>query len=249
MNQLSPIFALLSLAALPALADDGAVGMMPDGSTDMYVGLAIASRLSSVDDHEPSTALRPLLQVQWSNGIFVSASGVVGMHLSHTPGVEYGPLLLDSNGREPGDNRRLANTHSIKGSWDAGGFYNYYLGWRVRLLTSAAYDTSAGGLAGSVGLQKTLASVAPHHTITFSAGATLGSGAVMRERYEVFGAYRPSGGVMAVNAGANWNWELSSRWLINTAVSAQRLGNEPAASPIVGRRNVVTWSSGLAYRF
>lgn len=249
MNRLSPIFAILYLAAIPALADDGAVGMMPDGSTDMYVGLALATRLSSADDNEPATALRPLLQVRWSNGIFVSGTGVAGMHLSHTPDVEYGPLLLDSNGREPGDRPRLANTHPIKGSWDVGGFYNYYLGWRVRLLTSAAYDTSAHGLAASVGLQKTLASVTPHHTVSLSAGVLLGDGAVMRERYEVFGAYRPSGGLMSVNAGVNWNWELSSRWLINTAVSGQRLGGAPTASRIVGRRNAVTWSSGLAYRF
>ncbi len=249
MNKLSPLLTILSLAALPALADDGAVGMMPDGSTDMYVGLALATRLSSSDDHDASTALRPLLQIQWSNGIFVSGTGVVGMHLSRTPGVEYGPLLFDSNGRDPRDSPRLANTHPIRGSWDAGGFYNYYLGDQVRLLTSAAYDTSAHGLVGSVGLQKTLASVAPHHTLSFSAGVALCSGAVMRERYEVIGAYRPSGGLMSVNAGVNWNWELSNRWLVNTAVSGRRLGGGPAGSPVVERRNAVIWSSGLAYRF
>ncbi|MGK5038439.1 MipA/OmpV family protein [Janthinobacterium sp. LB3P118] len=249
MNKLSPMLAILSLAALPAWADDGAVGMMPDGSTDMYVGLAVATRLSAGDDHESAMSLRPLLQVQGSNGIFVSGTGLVGMHLSQTPGVEYGPLLADSNGRDPGDRPRLVNTHPIRGSWDVGGFYNYYLGWQTRMLTSITYDTSAHGLVAGVGLQKTLVSVAPHHTISFSVGARLGSGAVMRERYEVIGAYRPSGGLMSLGAGVNWNWELNNRWLVNTAVSGQRLGNGPAGSPAVERRSAVVWSSGLAYRF
>lgn len=245
----SPIFALLCLAALPALAEENAVGMMPDGSSDMYVGLALAKRSSPADGEDRSTALRPLLQVQWSNGIFVSATGVAGMHLSRTPGVEYGPLLLDSDKRDPGDGRRLAGTHPIKGSWDVGGFYNYYLCDQVRLLTTLVYDTSAGGMKGGVGLQKTLASLAPHHTVSLSAGAAWAGDAVMRERYEVFGAYRPAGGVMALNAGANWNWELSSRWLVNTSVVGTRLGAPAANSPIVDRRNFITWSSGLAYRF
>lgn len=255
MNKLSPLLALLpvslslSLSPSPAWAGEEGAGMMPDGSTDMYVGLAASARSSPADGGRRTSALRPLLQVQWSNGIFVSATGVVGMHLSQTPGQEYGPLLLDSNERNPGDSRRLAGTHAIKGSWDVGGFYNYYLGDQVRLLSTVAYDTSAGGVKGSLGLQKTLPSLAPHHTVSFSAGVALAGGAVMREQYEVFGAYRPSAGVTALHAGVNWNWEVSSRWLINTSAVGTRLGGEPANSPIVERRNVITWSSGLAYRF
>lgn len=249
MHKLSPMLALACLAALPVRAEEKAVGMMPDGSSDMYVGLAAVKRSSPADGEERSTALRPLLQVQWSNGIFVSATGAAGWHLSGTPGVEYGPLLLDSGSRDPGDSRRLARTHPIKGSWDAGGFYNHYVGHQVRLLSSLVYDTSAAGLKGNVGLQKTLPALAPHHTVSLSVGATLAGAAVMRERYEVFGAYRPGGGVMAFNAGVNWNWELSSRWLINSAATGTRLGAPAAGSPIVDRRDFVTWSSGLAYRF
>ena len=242
---------------LPALLLAGGAGaqMMPDGSRDMYLGAAVTGS-SATDDGAPRAAvLRPLLQVQWSNGVFVSASGVAGMHLSATPGVEYGPLLAASNARAPADSRRLRGTRRIKGSPDVGGFYGYYLGDQARVTTNLMYDSSAHGWRGQLGLQKTLPSLAAHHTVTLSAGVSLASGAVMDELYAVSAAaggardYRPAGGVTSVDMGVNWNWALSSKWLLNSAVTGTRLGNGPARSPFIERRNVITWSSGLGYRF
>jgi outer membrane scaffolding protein for murein synthesis (MipA/OmpV family) len=246
---------LLAVAGTAAAADNTATLMMPDGSSDMYVGAAIATRTAAGDGERRATALRPLFQIQWSNGIFASATGVVGMHLSGTPGVEYGPLLLDSNARNPRDSRRFAGTHEIDGTPDAGGFYNYFLGTNTHLLVNAVYDSSAHGLRGQFGVQKRLSSLAPHHTVSVSASVALASSPVMREWYEVSAAaggkrdYRPSGGVASLNAGANWNWALSSKWLVSSSVTATRLGGAAADSPVVERRNFITWSSGLAYRF
>lgn len=253
MYKLSPL--ILLLASAPALAENPGGLMMPDGSKDMYVGLAFVARSAVGGDEHRPVALRPLLQVQWSNGVFVSATGVVGMHLSATPGVEYGPLVSASNSRDPGDSRRLRGSRAVDGSPDVGGFYNYYLGDDIRLLSGAAYDTSAHGLRGQVGVQKTWASLAPHHTVSLTAGVALASDAVARELYEVSASrggardYRPSGGVAAMTVGVNWNWALSSKWLVNSSLAGTRLGAAAADSPIVERRNVITWSSGLAYRF
>lgn len=247
----------LRMALLPSLLLAGGAGaqMMPDGSKDMYVGAAVTGS-SATDDGAPRAAvLRPLLQVQWSNGVFVSASGVAGMHLSATPGVEYGPLLAASNARDPEDGWRLRGTRRIKGSPDVGGFYGYYLGDAARVTSNLVYDTSARGWRGQLGLQKTLPSPAAHHTVTLSAGVALASGAVMEERYAVsFAAggardYRPAGGVTSVDAGINWNWALSSKWLLNSAVTGTRLGNGPSRSPLIERRHIISWSSGLGYRF
>jgi outer membrane scaffolding protein for murein synthesis (MipA/OmpV family) len=253
MNKPSPLFLLLAACA-PALAENTAGLMMPDGSKDMYVGLAAATR-TPVAGEERQVVLRPLLQVQWSNGIFASASGVVGMHLSDTAGVEYGPLLVASNARDPADSRRLRGTRHIDGTADVGGFYNYYLGADARVTSSVVYDTSAHGFKGQVGVQRSWSSLAPHHTVSLSAGVSLASDPVARELYEVSASgggmrdYRPGGGLMALNVGANWNWALSSKWLISTSVTGTRLGTGPADSPVVERRNFITWSSGLAYRF
>ena len=266
MNKFAPRFfpcfspLLLLLAACgPALAEEATTGasalMMPDGSRDMYVGAALTGSSVADDGASRGAVLRPLLQVQWSNGLFVSAIGVAGMHLSATPGVEYGPLLAASNARAPADSRRLRGTRRIKGSPDVGGFYGYYLGDQARVTTNLMYDSSAHGWRGQLGLQKTLPSLAAHHTVTLSAGVSLASGAVMDELYAVSAAaggardYRPAGGVTSVDMGVNWNWALSSKWLLNSAVTGTRLGNGPARSPFIERRNVITWSSGLGYRF
>ena len=261
MNKFAPRFSpllLLLAAGVPALAEEASSTsalMMPDGSRDMYVGAAVTGS-SATDDGTPRAAvLRPLLQVQWSNGVFVSASGVAGMHLSATPGVEYGPLLAASNARDPEDGWRLRGTRRIKGSPDVGGFYGYYLGDAARVTSNLMYDTSAHGWRAQLAVQKTLPSLAAHHTVTLSAGVSLASGAVMDGRYAVSftagGArdYRPSGGVTSIDAGINWNWALSSKWLLNSAMTGTRLGSGPAHSPFIERRNVITWSSGLGYRF
>ncbi|MQA20804.1 MipA/OmpV family protein [Rugamonas rivuli] len=254
MSKLSPLFLLLA-ACGPVLAENTTELMMPDGSKDMYVGGAFTTRTAAAEGETRPVILRPLLQVQWSNGVFVSANGVLGMNVSEMVGVEYGPQIFASNTRNPTDSWRLRGTHAVSGTLDPGGYFNYYLGDETRLTSNLMYDTSAHGFRSYVGLQKTLHELAPHHTVTLSAGASLASNPVMRELYEVSAAaggtrdYRPSAGVMAVNAGVNWNWALSSKWLINSSVTGTRLGSGPAGAPFVERRNFITWSSGLAYRF
>ncbi len=117
----------------------------------------------------------------------------------------------------------------------------------VLLLSGLAADISSWALQ--------VGPLAAHHTVTLSAGVSLASGAVMDERYAVSftagGArdYRPAGGVTSIDAGINWNWALSSKWLLNSAMTGTRLGSGPAHSPFIERRNVITWSSGLGYRF
>jgi len=254
MSKLPPLFLLLAVCG-PALAENTTELMMPDGSKDMYAGVGFSTKTAVEEGETRQVMLRPLFQIQWSNGIFASSNGVLGMHLSETVGVEYGPLIVGSNTRDPENSWRLRGTHRIRGSADVGGFYNYYLGDDARVTSNLIYDTSARGLRGQVGLQKTLPSPAPHHTVTLSAGVSLASDRVMREQYEVSTAsggvrnYRPSAGVTTMNAGVNWNWALSSKWLINSSLSGTRLGSGPADAPFVDRRNFVTWSTGLAYRF
>jgi outer membrane scaffolding protein for murein synthesis (MipA/OmpV family) len=95
-------FLVLALAGAcgAAHAQTPATNPMPDGSRDMYVGLGAqyAPRYEGARDRR-TTAL-PMLQVQWSNGIFISGMSM-GMHLSSSPSVEYGPLVALAPGRDP----------------------------------------------------------------------------------------------------------------------------------------------------
>lgn len=247
---------LLAGASVAVRAEGAATMMMPDGTRDMYAGLALTARTASAPGEERPTVLRPLLQVQWSNGVFVSANGVLGWQLSQQPGIEYGPLLLGSNDRDPHDSRRLAGSHPIRGTADPGAFYSVYLAPQLRLQSRLSYDVSARGWSAGFDLQRALPELAPHHTLSLSLGVGLSSGAVMRERFEVVAngasaprGYRPSGGVAEASVGINWNWQLGSSWMLHSSLNGGRLGPQAAGSPIVERRQLVTWSSGLAYRF
>jgi outer membrane scaffolding protein for murein synthesis (MipA/OmpV family) len=73
-------------------AQTPATNPMPDGSRDMYVGLGVQSMPRYDGARHNKTVALPVLQVQWSNGMFVSGLSA-GMHLSSLPSVEYGPLI------------------------------------------------------------------------------------------------------------------------------------------------------------
>lgn len=102
-------FLAISLAGVcsAASAQTPATNPMPDGSRDMYVGLGIVSAPEFSGASDKRVRALPLLQVELSNGIFISGMNA-GMHLSNQPSLEFGPLLSLHSGRsESGDRGRL----------------------------------------------------------------------------------------------------------------------------------------------
>lgn len=89
---------ILAGACSAANAQTPAANPMPDGSRDMYVGLGVLSAAESQGAKKRSVSLLPLIQMEWSSGIFVSGMSA-GMHLSGQPALEYGPLLSIEAGR------------------------------------------------------------------------------------------------------------------------------------------------------
>ena len=86
------LFLAIAGACSAVAAQTPATNPMPDGSRDMYIGIGAQSvpRYDGADDHR--TLALPVLQVQWSNGIFVSGTSL-GWHLSQSPSTEFGPML------------------------------------------------------------------------------------------------------------------------------------------------------------
>lgn len=76
----------------PASAQTPSPNPMPDGSYDMYAGAGLRSAPNYEGAGERRTRPTPALQVEWSNGLFVSGM-IAGWHLSDRPGLEFGPLL------------------------------------------------------------------------------------------------------------------------------------------------------------
>ena len=98
---------LLSLALIAACgaasAQTPALNPMPDGSRDLYLGLGAVSAPRYDGARARRVAALPVLQFEWSNGIFISGMSA-GMHLSASPSVEYGPLLALQRRRDESGN-------------------------------------------------------------------------------------------------------------------------------------------------
>lgn len=64
-----------------------------------------------------------------------------------------------------------------------------------------------------------------------------------------FAAYTPKSGCRKVEAGVAAEYALASSWKLQASVGFSQLGDEAAASPIVGRRTAASTVLGVAYAF
>jgi len=186
MNKL--LLLALSAACGTTWAQTPATNPMPDGSRDMYVGLGVQSAPRWDGTGSRKVSALPVLQVQWSNGLFISGMSA-GMHLADNPTFEYGPLLAVQPGRDdagtgqvfdgvgsagttligpvpdPIDKRNIRGTRldgmdKIGARLQGGVFANYYLTPQWRLTSSVLYG--AVGFAGAFGfIHWALAAVPP----------------------------------------------------------------------------------------
>jgi outer membrane protein len=162
---------VLAAASGAAAAQTPAVNRMPDGSRDLYIGLGAQSAPRYEGAGERRTAALPVLQIELSNGVFVSGMSA-GMHLSSSPSMEYGPLVAlqprrtesgSDNGiggvattaarpsmsiarpplvaRSADGSNRLVGMEPIGMRLAAGAFFNVYLGERIRLTSSLLYGS------------------------------------------------------------------------------------------------------------
>lgn len=190
-----------------AAAQTPAVNLMPDGSRDMYIGLgaSVQPRYEGADDTR--TRALPLLQVEFSNGVFLSGMQA-GWHLSQRPGLEYGPLIGVHPGRDERgtggkiggvseglspplvagtdkslSSNRLAGLGDIDAHLTAGGFVNWYLRPDLRFNNTLQYGAGGNGLVWEASLQKLVAgSLDSPHRVSLS----LGFSAVNRHYNDTF---------------------------------------------------------------
>lgn len=195
-------FFCLALAAASgaAAAQTPALNRMPDGSRDLYLGLGAVSGPRYEGASERKVSAWPVLQFEWSNGVFVSGT-TAGMHLSTEAAMEFGPLLAlqprrsesgNANGAGGVDGASLVSPPMLvqragRGSnnldgmdpigarLQAGGFFNVYLNPHLRLTNSLLVGSGNArkGATFRVGLQHIAAEVSAHHKVSLSAGLTL----------------------------------------------------------------------------
>lgn len=194
---------VLALVAPAAWAQTPANHPMPDGSRDMYVGLGVQSAPRYDGATDRKTSALPILQVEWSNGIFVSGMRA-GMHWSDSPTLEFGPLLAllprrDASGTGAGVDGigvgigtssfapmpSLASTHAkaapLAGLDDigmrltGGGFLNAYPdpAWRLSAAVLYGSGRARNGTRLELDAQRLALDAGERHQLTFSAGVTV----------------------------------------------------------------------------
>ncbi len=160
----------LSFLSVNSQAQTLAANMMPDGSQDIFIGLAVAAAPRYEGASKGNLKLVPILQMQWSNGIFVSDLYTAGMHLSNQPGIEYGPLLQYQPGRRATTTEKTYGVEDINDTINVGGFLNIYLNPNLRLKSSLLHATG-NGMLYKLDLQQSFRQIVPHHTLSISAGS------------------------------------------------------------------------------
>lgn len=212
-----------------AFAQSPAQNLMPDGSHDMYLGLGVLSRpMYEGADHNKRQAA-PVLQMQWSNGVFVAGMNA-GWHLSQSFDQEFGPMIsvepnrtasgtsnsiqMPNNmhtsvigpgvvGRSGASQNRLIGMDDIRTRLLFGGFYNHQLGQNLRqtntLLLGAGNDQR--GIRLSSDLRYHMNDALPHHQFTFGTGFTLVNRAYANSYF----------GVSDLEAGRSINPSFSTR--------------------------------------
>lgn len=279
MAKFSSFYFFVMLGACgSAMAQTPALNLMPDGSHDLYIGLGAESRPAYQGARETRVVALPVLQMEWSNGVFIAGASA-GMHLSHQSQQEYGPMLLLEGQRDPYgtsstagsinngiiqsgqvSSNKLVGMDEINMHLLAGGFYNFAITDGLRLTNNLLYGAgnSHDGLRLISDLRYHLNTFAPHHTVSVSAGLTLVNQAYNQTYFGVTSAeslrshnhmFTPSAGVKDVHADMHWNWALSASWLLTSSLNFTRLNGSAADSPLVERASSVSISSALAYRF
>jgi MipA family protein len=227
----------LTAACGTALAQTPASNPMPDGSRDMYIGLGAVSTPRYEGASERKLRALPVLQVQWSNGVFVSGMSA-GIHLSNDPSVEFGPLLAvqprrsdSGTGNGVDDVEKLslvaapqrgaAGPHGLAGMDPigtrllAGGFYNRYLAPQWRLTSSLLYGAGRerDGALLELGVQHLAVEVAPHHTLSLMAGLALVNRNYNQAYFGVTGPESVRSGYRVYNAAGGFkDAHLGARW-------------------------------------
>jgi outer membrane scaffolding protein for murein synthesis (MipA/OmpV family) len=166
----------------------------------MYVGLGVQSAPRYEGAGSRKVSALPVLQVQWSTGLFISGMSA-GMHLSDSPTFEIGPLVAVHPGRDEAGSGRVADgigggeqmgfsgpvdrSHKLGGGLNgmddigarlqAGGFANYYLTPQWRLTSSLLYGAGneRDGARLELGVQRLAAVPGARHRVSLSAGVAV----------------------------------------------------------------------------
>lgn len=226
--------------------------MMPEGSTDIDLGVAALITPSYEGSDKQKFYLVPFASVVWNNGVFL-APGEIGVRLPSPQNLQYGPLL--SYELQPDSTDRNANSSLV---FTPGAYLNFRLdhslGFRSRL------DYGAGQLRQGIRLHLASwfdISPAPHQILSAELGMTLANQRYMQSYFGIspeqlngdLPAYAAKAGIKNTYLKVRWNMELSPKYEFSTGLSVNRLWGSAADSPLTKKTNTVALQTSLTYHY
>lgn len=154
----------------------------------------------------------------------------------------------------PGD-KRLAGMGKVQASTEAG----VGIGYGPVMLVARQSLSERGPKGTQADLNAEIPwSLSNRFALRFALGATWANRDYLQTYFGVtdaqaqatsFAVYTPKAGCRKVDASVGAEYALDSSWKLQANVGITQLGDDAAASPIVGRRNAVSAALGLAYAF
>ncbi len=227
--------------------------MMPDGSTDIDLGVAALIAPGYEGSNKQKFYLLPFASVVWSNGVFL-APGEIGLRLPSAQHLQYGPLLsyeLQTKGANRNASSSLAFT--------PGAYFNYRLDHRLGLRSRLDY----GAGTQHQGIRLNLASwfsmpLAPHQSLSAEVGLTLANQRYMQSYFGIspeqtlssgLPAYAAKAGIKNTYLQVGWNVELSPKYDFSTRLGINRLWGSAASSPLTTKTDTVSLLTSLTYHY
>jgi outer membrane protein len=233
--------------------DDTRLSVLPVLQMQWSNGVFIAGMSAGLHmSGQPSQEFGPLLSIEGGRSVSGNSSGLACPRCDVNPGINGSLTNINVN--------KLDGMEDINPRVLLGGFYNQQLSskWRLTNNLLGGAGNNRQGVRWNSDLRYAVTEFAPYHHLTLSIGLSLVNQAYNQAYFGVSRAeslrslnrrYTPSGGVKDVHAQLQWNWALSSTWLLTSSLNLTRLNGSAANSPLVERANSVSVSSALAYRF
>jgi MipA family protein len=154
----------------------------------------------------------------------------------------------------PGD-KRLAGMGNVQASAEAG----VGVGYGPVMLVARQSLSERGSKGAQVDMTVEIPwSLSDRLGLRFAVGATWADRDTMQTYFGVtaaqaqatsFSAYTPKSGCRKVDASVGAEYAMASSWKLQANVGFTRLGDDAAASPLVGQRNGASAALGVAYEF
>ena len=155
---------------------------------------------------------------------------------------------------------RLNGMTDIDSRLLGGGFFNYRFNEQWRLANTFQYGAGNDkkGMRLSSDVNYRFTDLPKHHSLSFSLGLNVVNQAYANSYFGVSeleagrsinDEFHAKGGVKDVHFDVNWNYSLTSSWLITSKLRSSHLVGNMKDSPLVEKKTGASISAALAYRF